>query len=322
MEISQIRSSSYNCFNNICEFQYYLTYCLGIPSKSGKAANLGTFCHKVFECLALAKLTDQNNKNFITDPILGKIKIKSKNNHYLSNSFIDNIISIVYNYYKYQYDFDDKDKKLIIKWIYKVIDEGKFDPRTFTIIDVEKFFKIDIQKDWAKLDNGDYLSIIGTIDLVVDHSDCLEMIDWKTGKKINYGTMKEKTFDDFMKDFQGRLYHYALRYLYPDKKNILVTINYINSSPVTVAHDDSNIQITEDIIQKTLINIKKCKNPRLKSNNPSYFFCKNICSYGKNYIGNKTQCQHIKSLLDKVGMEQTTAKMREEGFTINDYQRG
>lgn len=322
MEISQIRSSSYNCFNNICEFQYYITYCLGIESHAGKAANLGTFCHKIFECLALAKLADQNNQKFIKDNLIGKININSKNKHYLTNDFIDIIINKSYDYYKNQYSFDEKDLQLITKWVYNVIDDGQFDPRKFTVIDAERFFKFDIEKEWAKIDDNNYLSVIGTIDLIVDHTDFIEMIDWKTGKKINYGTMKEKTYDDFMKDFQGRLYHYALKKMFPDRKEILVTINYINSSPVTVAHNDDNILETENLLKNMYNKVRKCTKPAMKSYTGSHFFCTKICSYGKNYIGKKTQCQYIKSMLEETGMDYTTASMREKGFTIDDYQRG
>jgi hypothetical protein len=275
------------------------------------------------ECLALAKMTDQNNQTHFIDDLIGKINIKTKNKHYNTPTFVDYIIQKSYKKYnKKEYGFTEKDLKTIIKWVYGVIDDVKFDPRKTNVLAAEQFFNFEIKKDWAKLDNGTYLSVIGTMDLVIENDGFIELQDWKTGKKINYGTMKEKTFDDFIKDFQGRLYHYALRKLYPENKNVLVTINYINSSPVTIAHDDSNIAETERLLKNMYEKIKKCKNPRLKSQKNSHFFCRSICYFGKNYIGNDTICQYIKDNIDKNGMELTTANLREKGFTLNDYQRG
>jgi hypothetical protein len=322
MEISYLRSSSYNCWD-ICQQQYYLEYVLGLESKSGIAANRGTAFHKIMECLARAKLADQNNKKFITGKEIGKIGIYTKSRPYTSNDFVDIIIDKVFDYYSNQPDIDFKlsDKKLLTKWTYIIVDDKGFDPRNLDIFDVEQHFDIEIKKDWAKLQDGSYLRIKGTMDLLIKHDNCLELIDWKSGKKKNWVTMQEKTFKDFMDDFQLRLYHYVIRTLYPEYSDVLVTINYVrDGGPVTMAHNDNNLKKTEQKIQEKLKIIQNCTKPQLKSLNPTFFFCRQICHFGKNYIGNKTQCQYVYDLLNKDGMEKTTAKMREKDFSIDYYE--
>ena len=61
MYITTLRPSAYGTWN-ICQFQYFLTYCLGIQDKSGKAAIKGTICHLALECLALLKQEQDKGK--------------------------------------------------------------------------------------------------------------------------------------------------------------------------------------------------------------------------------------------------------------------
>ena len=55
--------------------QYFISYVLGIKQDSNKAANKGTICHKVFECLAQIKQAKQKNPKakYITDDQLGRV---------------------------------------------------------------------------------------------------------------------------------------------------------------------------------------------------------------------------------------------------------
>jgi len=60
MIVTYIRSSSYNNYD-YCQMQYFITYCLGHRSASGKKAQLGTVVHKVMEVLAACTKEIQDN---------------------------------------------------------------------------------------------------------------------------------------------------------------------------------------------------------------------------------------------------------------------
>jgi len=319
MNISYFRSSSYHCFN-LCQHQYFLNYVLGIPNIVGIKAHKGTIAHKVLEILAKAKLASQNDQSIITDDIFSNNNIPI--DQFKTDSFIEYAYNHAFSYYneKDQLCLSDADFREVKRWIYKVINEGTFDPRNFTIISPERYFNLEIKKDWARLPNNKYLTIKGTIDLIVEHDNSYEIIDWKTGKCMSYISMKPKTYVDLVDDFQLRLYHYAMRKLYPHQKNVLVTIHYINDGgPRTITHDDSNLSIVEARLYNQFVNIRDCVRP-IRRDNAQGIFCNRICSYGKHFIDNKTQCQYIYDQLRLEGMTSTIANHTFAGFNINDYE--
>ena len=187
MIIPYFRSSSYNCFS-ICEMQYFLTYVLGIPSVVGKKAIMGTIVHKVFECMANAKLCHQNGMKSFNDDNLGTIQVDYE--YMYGASFVQWLIDKSYDYYvsKSQHHWYPRDKRDCTEWVGNVIREEMFDPRNRHVIAAEPHFDIPIDEPWASyafdLPNGKkiegQLSIKGTIDLVTKIDDkCYEIIDWK-----------------------------------------------------------------------------------------------------------------------------------------------
>ena len=99
-----------------------------------------------------------------------------------------------------------------------------FDPRNQNIFSTEQFFDIEIKKPWAKYDYKigtkriqGYLAIKGTVDVIIKHDEnYYEILDYKTGKRINWATGQEKTPEALQKDTQLLLYYYALKNMYPD----------------------------------------------------------------------------------------------------------
>jgi hypothetical protein len=320
MQISYFRSSSYNCFQ-ICQTQYFLNYVLGWELKVGKAATKGTIVHKVLEILAKCKLAEQNNESLIKDDILGWVLIEGLH----SDSFIDAIYPPIFEYYKKkeQASLDDKDQRECRRWVQKVIDDAFYDPRKLNIIYPEQKFDFEIKQDWAKLPNGQYLRIKGTIDLTIETNGNYEVVDWKTGKRRCWITEQYKTYDMLKDDFQLRLYHYAIRRLYPEIKNVLVTINYINhGGPVTVDHSDENFEIAEAKMHNQLIRIRHCNKPTRKMNG-KHWFCKRVCSYGKTRTRANpqlTQCEFVTNELRQRGMATAVEKYTVEGFKVDHYE--
>jgi hypothetical protein len=272
----------------MCEQQYLFDYVLGYRSPSNKKADKGTIVHKVLEILAFIKYTTQKQETSFEDDILGPIDVNSYD--------LDKICNDVYDYYSSRFvhhEWSEKDRKDCTKWVYKAIEyaDGMFDPRNKNILYPEQQFDILIDKPWAKYDYGDLkgnLAIKGTIDLITKvNDDTLEIIDWKTGRRLNWATGEEKTQAKLENDPQLMIYFYAAQKLYPEIKHCIVTIYFINDGgPFSMTFDRSHIIKTEDLLRKKFEDIKRCKKPRLNKT----WKCTKLCHYGKNsFAGTRIQ---------------------------------
>lgn len=267
----------------MCEQQYFIEYVLGWRGPSNKKADKGTIVHKVLEILAFIKKAQQDNIDIILDDIVGSINI--------NNYDLNQICDIVYDHYtkaNSHHDWEAKDKKDCVKWVEKTLlfNNGMFDPRNRQIICPEQHFDFIIQKDWAKysfdtpegkLDGN--LALKGTIDLITKVDDnFIEIIDWKTGKRLNWATGKEKTQEHLEKDPQLRIYHYAASHLYPEIENFMITINFINDGgPFSICFQKSDLFETELMLKAKFEKIKNVKRPSLNKS----WMCNKLCHFGK-----------------------------------------
>jgi hypothetical protein len=263
---------------------------LGWRGPSGQKADKGTIVHKVLEILAFIKQGIQNNLLVVNDDIVGKINIR---NYDLSKIFDD-----VYKYYttnNSHHDWKEKDKKDCWNWVNKTLEfnNGMFDPRNRNILCPEQHFDFIIDKPWAKysFDTPDgklegQLALKGTIDLITKIDDnFLEIIDWKTGRRLDWATGKEKTQEKLESDPQLMIYHYAVSHLYPDIDNIMITINFINDGgPFSMCFQKSDLIKTERMLRDKFEKIKAVKRPKLNKS----WMCKKLCHFGKTTFENTT----------------------------------
>lgn len=325
----------------MCEQQYFIEYVLGHRSPSNKKADKGTIVHKVLEILAGIKLSQQNKESEYIDDILGNISVNNYN--------LDHIIERVYDHYTSQFkhhEWDIKDFKDCHKWVYKALSDhnGAFDPRSRLIIQPEQHFDITIDKPWANYsyDTKDgklegKLAIKGTIDLITQVNDStLEVIDWKTGKRLDWATGQEKTIEKLYKDAQLKIYHYALSKLYPEYDHIIMSINFINDGGAfSICFDKSDLTETENIIRSKFEEIKKSQKPRLSKT----WKCNKLCYFGRNTFENKnhlpiieyrdnevtpygqpmTMCEQIKHDIELHGMKNVVDKYTATGYTVGKY---
>jgi hypothetical protein len=326
----------------MCEQQYFFDYVLGWRGPSNKKADKGTIVHKVLEILAVIKKGLQDSEKTVTDDILGNINTSKYN--------LDTIIEKVYAYYTTEFKhhkWEDKDYKDCYNWVYKAIQyhNGGFDPRNRTIVCPEQRFDIEIKKPWSKYkyvlsDNSvmdGYLAIKGTIDLITKIDDnTYEILDWKTGRRLDWATGTEKTQEKLEKDPQLRIYHYAIRQLYPDIENIIVTIYFINDGgPFSVCFDKSDIPETELMLKDKFEIIKKTQSPRLKKS----WMCSKLCHYGKSTFENThiqpiteyrdgqtvakdkimTKCEQVKHDIDIKGMKEVVDEYTVPGYSVGKY---
>jgi len=274
----------------MCEQQYFIEYVLGWRGPSGLKADKGTIVHKVLEILAFIKQGYQNQESTINDDIVGEIQVDSYD--------LNNIYNSVYNYYSNNnshHEWKEKDKTECFKWINKALEfnKGMFDPRNRDIVCPEQHFDFVLDKPWAKysFDTPDgtiagNLALKGTIDLITRIDDnFFEIIDWKTGKRLNWSTGKEKTQASLENDPQLRIYHYAVSHLYPEIDNIMITINFINDGgPFSMCFQKSDLVKTELMLKEKFEKIKQTKRPRLHKT----WMCKKLCHFGKTTFANTT----------------------------------
>jgi len=325
----------------MCEQQYYIEYVLGWRGPSGQKADKGTIVHKVLEILAFIKKAKQDNTPIIEDDIIGKIDI--------NNYDLDTIIDSVYDHYVLQtqhHKWADKDKKDCRSWVHKAIsfNNGMFDPRNRNIICPERHFDFEINRQWAKYsfntDNGPIsgnLALKGTIDLVTSlNSKTIEIVDWKTGKRLDWATGQEKTQEKLEKDPQLRIYHYAISHLYPEIEHIIFSIYFINDGgPFSVCFDKSDLLETENMLRSKFEAIKATKKPKLHKS----WMCSKLCHFGKTTFENShllpiieyrdgqtcpknnfmTKCEQIKHEIELKGIEQVTKEYKNLNHTIGHY---
>lgn len=263
---------------------------------------MGTIVHKVMECLAKAKKALQDGIDYFEDEVPGKVHIK--HDMVYSDGFVEFLFDKSYRYYteKSPNTFDEKDRKKILEWTYKPLRtlNGHIDPRNRDILYPEFHFDFEIPDDWAKYEytmpDGSKLegrlALKGTIDLVSIVGDGVyESLDWKTGQRLDWGSNKSwphniKTYEKLLIDPQLRIYHYALHNSFPEAKQFIPTIYYINDhgtkmKPVpggifSMPYTKADIIQTKEMIRKRFEIIKSTSRPQLVKT----WKCSRFCHFG------------------------------------------
>lgn len=326
----------------MCEQQYFIEYVLGLRGPSNKKADKGTIVHKVLELLAIIKQCDQNGTTEFEDEVVGVVHTKRYN--------LDTLIKKTYDYYTSRFNhhtWEAKDYKDCHAWTYKAIQyhDGAFDPRNREIVCPEQHFDITIEKPWAayKYDTDEgklegHLALKGTIDLITKVNDnTLEIVDWKTGRRLDWATGQEKTQEKLQNDPQLMIYHYAISQLYPHYDYVIVTIYFINDGgPFSILFDKTDLARTEQMLQKKFEVIKQTRLPRLNKT----WMCSKLCHFGKTNFENHnkvlpiieyrdgqtcskdsfmTKCEQIKHDIEIKGMKSVVSEYKAENHSFGKY---
>lgn len=286
-----------------------------MKDKSNLKAAMGSIVHKVMEILALRQVSAQKKESFVYSDDFGQLS-------YAECDDIEFITRLSYNFYKEAEStltFTEKEFNTCLEWSNKAIEynNGIMDPRNQNIVTPELFFDIEIKKDWAwfeyevgsELISG-YLSIKGTIDLILNESEgVFHMLDYKTGKRYDWGKDKEKDQAALEKDNQLLLYYYALKNMYPDKE-FYISIYYINDGGVfTFPFDEHDYEKAESMIRQKFKYIQSVQYPTLLSSDNSHFKCKHMCAFSKPHdLSGKSICQHFRDEILKKGIDRVTEK--------------
>lgn len=250
---------------------------------------------------------------------------------------VEHLISRACDYYGSK--SDEKWAKANIRdcwnWTWMGLDylNGAYDPRKRNIKAPERQFDLPIDADWALYDygtiNGEEIkgrfAIKGTIDLITELSpDTLEIVDWKTGQRLNWSTGEEKTYAKLCKDIQLMLYYYAASRLYPEYKNIILTIFYIrDGGPFTLSFERSDMDYVEDQLKQHFLEVQSSQLPKLCSPTQTDFKCTKLCQFYKDNWENtnQNQCRFIHEEIKKIGIDNVIEKYKNPDFKFSSYQQ-
>src|SRR5574343_989945 len=246
---------------------------------------------------------------------------------------VSDILKKAYEYYssKSTFTFTEENFKHCKNWTWMALEYANrnYDPRNRKIVAPEQPFEIEIKKDWAKFEyliddkkvKGN-LAIKGTIDLITEiDEDTIEIVDWKSGQRRDWAKNKVKEYEDLMEDKQLMLYYYAARNLFPQYKNILITIVFIrDGGPFTLDFDDSVIPKVEKNLKDTFYEVKNIKMPKLLDYTHQDFRCNKLCKFFKQKVNEKSFCSHIGREIKAKGMDQVVKEYKKEGFNLTYYQ--
>ncbi len=337
MRVCFFRSSSYNT-HTWCAHKYFLEYNLGIRFPGNRKADLGTTFHKIMEILGKIKKAKQENEKHIQDEILGKYKIPKVVD-------VDKITQAVFAHYQKMFSYHDfvaLDLKHIRKWVQTISEfrGGIYNPLNQEIFQTEQHFEFPIEQDWAKYEYeqdgqkiSGYLGLKGTIDLIVKHDDeTLHIIDYKTGRRLDWATGQEKTYEKLMVDPQLLMYHYAVSQLYPQFENVMVTIYYLaDGGPFTLCYSPEHLGQTEEMLKKKFIKIKTTQIPHLSKT----WKCTKMCPFSKTSFPSPliefrngqftpvgqpmSMCQQAEYMIKQKGIDWVEDNYKEKGHQLNYY---
>lgn len=328
-----LRSSSYNSWD-YCQLKYFIVYNLGYYESTGIKANLGSIVHKVCEILANCKKTIQDNptkKKFTFDDGELQKRFSFTESNLNTDKFVSQLLDKCYEYYT---TADKNHNYTLANYTFcedmintcLTYNNGQFDPRKQHIFQPEHPFDIPIEEDWAKITyEGEehQLRIKGTIDLLVKTDDnILELVDYKSGRRLDWATGQEKTYDKLLKDPQLLLYNYAIHRLYPEYKNTIITIFFLrDGGPYSMCYDESHIDLFLKLLKIRFEEIKSCKYPKPINPNRSDFRCTRLCDFYKNnWPGtNKRICNYVEDHIKTYGIEVTSKELLKDGHKLTKY---
>lgn len=313
---------------------------------------MGTIVHKVMEGLGKAKKAVQDGKDFIDDDVFGHLLFKSEALN--TDGFVELLFHKSYEHYTKRsiHTYVEKERLQLLAWTWKPLHllDGIFDPRKRDIVSPELHFDFEIPDEWAKykyeLDNGEILegrlALKGTIDLVTKVTDTIfESIDWKTGQRLDWASRKQwphniKTYEKLLVDPQLRIYHYALHKTFPDVKQFVPTIYFINdhgtrTKPVpggafTMAYGHGDLIDTMAMVRQRFEEIKNTSRPQLIKS----WKCTSFCHFGKTKHKSKeinpatgeeyTICEYIAKRVREVGIGKVIQQETHHTHHISNYQ--
>lgn len=329
MIITYARSSSIGTLS-FCEMKYFCVYNLGLKDKENVKAMMGTIIHRVMQVLADKKLAQEQKLGKVINDDIPNLSYKKCDD-------IPYVTKLCFDYYKSHSEIGNKlgpkELKTCIDWVNRAItyNDGDLDPRNQNIYATELFFDVEIKQPWAKYEYtiGDeklsgFFSIKGTVDLILQENDrYYHILDYKSGRRYDWGTETVKTPKKLKNDTQLLLYYYALRNMYPDKE-FFVSIYYINNYQIdgemvkgglySMVFDDTDYEKSENILRQKFEYIRSVELPRQLDPRHNHFKCKYLCKFSEPWENSEeSTCNFMHRMIQSQGIEKTIAEYGDVG---------
>ena len=302
MKLRYLSPSRINKYNG-CEYAYHLAYDLGLKGFQNLGAYKGEICHAVLET------------------ILEKVKDLGKSETFETIKNYESILMQQIEEIKSELTLSEEDIQDCRSMLELMLNDKNADYFNKKIIGIERKFDLVISKDGVLIDDRmedrakdlgldevlyfdsyyselDAFRVYGIIDLVIERdSDTIEIIDWKTGKV-------KKKYDQLKKDPQLLTYNMAARYIFPQYKNIIITIYYARGKPLTFCFDENDFNITVSALYNKWTRIRNNRNPSRNVKDFNKWMC-NFCAFKKDN-DDKSACKKDCDIfyeLEKQGMD-------------------
>lgn len=142
-----------------------------------------------------------------------------------------------------------------------------------------------------------------------------------TGQCRNWAKNQPKTLDDFYEDTQLMMYYLAARNVFPEYKNIMLTINYVrDGGPFTICFDDSTIEECKKRIRQKFEEIKDSEDIELLDPTFRDFRCRTLCTFYKDKVDGKPLCQRVKERVEELGIDYVSEEMKKPEHVLGRYQ--
>lgn len=249
---------------------------------------------------------------------------------------VEEVFERSYEYYiKRSFDkWYPADKRDCLNWVWMALDYkgGIFDPRRRNVFAPELKFDLTIDDDWARYDYmlegkqiSGQLAIKGTIDLLtLVNEDTIEVVDWKTGQRIDWANGGEKTYEKLCKDPQLMMYFYAIKRLFPHIKNVIMTIFFIrDGGPFSICFSSADMEKVEEMLKKRYYEIQDSIKPKLQDPKQRDFKCTKLCPFYKHKFVSKdplNMCRRAERTIEEVGIDEATLELMNPGHEVGNYE--
>lgn len=255
--------------------------------------------------------------------------------HRKGRELVDDIFERVYNYYVgiSTHKWTKANKKHCYNWTWMPLEykNGLFDPRLSDVLDVEQRFDIEIDRPWAEYNyilpddqeiKGN-LALKGTIDLITGNEDTVEIVDYKTGQRLDWITGQQKTYAKLKTDPQLMFYYYAAKHLYPNAKQIILSIYFIrDGGPFTLCFEKKHFDEMEVLLEKKFKNIMHTHLPKMLDPEQKNWKCDKLCPFAKNKFNKSDEsnmCLTAHRHIELYGLDATTEKYFHPDHEVGHY---
>lgn len=138
-----------------------------------------------------------------------------------------------------------------------------------------------------------------------------------TGQRLDFATGEVKDLTKLHSDKQLMLYYYAIKNIYKDVKDVMLSMFFIrDGGPFSVCLDNKTLIDVEKHLKKRFKEIQSCVNPRLHDARQYSFKCKYLCDFYKIQKNGTNLCKYVEQQIKINGIQAVIKEFFEEQNVI------